>query len=58
MRKLSDYSLHLYAAPKYLKAHGAITDVTDLAAHSLIGYVDDLIYSSQLRYHEEIMPGL
>lgn len=58
VRKLSDYSLHLYAAPKYLKAHGAITDVTDLAGHSLIGYVDDLIYSSQLRYHEEIMPGL
>ncbi|WP_035595172.1 LysR family transcriptional regulator [Hyphomonas polymorpha] len=58
VRKLSDYTLHLYASPHYLKGRGAIPDVTGLASHDLIGYVDDLIYSSQLRYHEEIMPGL
>lgn len=58
VRKLSDYTLHLYASPQYLKGRGAIPDVTGLASHDLIGYVDDLIYSSQLRYHEEIMPGL
>ena len=58
VRKLADYSLHLFASPAYLAAHSPIRDVTDLASHSLIGYVDDLIYSSQLRYHEEIMPGL
>jgi DNA-binding transcriptional LysR family regulator len=31
---------------------------TDLLEHTLIGYVDDLIYSSQLRYLDEILPGL
>jgi DNA-binding transcriptional LysR family regulator len=58
LRRLSDYVLHLYAAPGYLERHAAITSVAALADHDLIGYVDDLIYSSQLRYHEEIMPGL
>lgn len=58
IRKLSDYGLHLYASPHYLAAHDPILTVASLASHSLIGYVDDLIYSSQLRYHEEIMPGL
>jgi len=58
VRKLSDYALHLYAHPDYLARTGPIHTVADLADHSLIGYVDDLIYSTQLRYHEEIAPGL
>ena len=58
VRKLSDYALHLYAHPDYLARTAPIAAVADLAEHSLIGYVDDLIYSAQLRYHEDIMPGL
>ena len=58
VRKLSDYALNLYASADYLAAHAPISSVASLSGHSLIGYVDDLIYSSQLRYHEEIMPGL
>lgn len=58
VRKLSDYALHLYAHPDYLARTGPIHTVAGLAEHSLIGYVDDLIYSTQLRYHEEIAPGL
>ncbi len=58
VRKLSDYVLHLYAHTDYLARTGPITNVASLAEHSLIGYVDDLIYSTQLRYHEEIAPGL
>ena len=58
VRKLSDYVLQLYAHPDYLARTGPIRAVADLAEHSLIGYVDDLIYSAQLRYHEELAPGL
>ena len=58
VRKLSDYVLQLYAHPDYLARNGRVRTVADLAEHDLIGYVDDLIYSSQLRYHEDIMPGL
>jgi DNA-binding transcriptional LysR family regulator len=58
VRKLSDYVLQLYAHPDYLARTRPVAAVADLAEHDLIGYVDDLIYSSQLRYHEDIMPGL
>jgi DNA-binding transcriptional LysR family regulator len=58
VRKLSDYVLQLYAHPDYLARTGRVTEVADLAEHDLIGYVDDLIYSAQLRYHEDIAPGL
>ena len=58
VRKLSDYVLRLYAHPDYLARTGPVRTVADLTEHSLIGYVDDLIYSSQLRYHEDIAPGL
>ena len=56
VRKLSDYVLHLYAHPDYLARTRPVTAVADLAEHDLIGYVDDLIYSSQLRYHEGLTP--
>ena len=58
VRKLSDYVLRLYAHPDYLARTPPVETVGDLAAHDLIGYVDDLIYSTQLRYHEDIAPGL
>jgi DNA-binding transcriptional LysR family regulator len=58
VRKLSDYVLQLYAHPAYLARTPPVLQVSDLAEHDLIGYVDDLIYSTQLRYHEDIAPGL
>ena len=56
--KLTDYSLHLYGAPTYLEHAPAVTSAEDLQAHTLVGYVDDLIYSSQLRYFDDLLPGL
>ncbi len=56
--KLSDYTLNLYAHRSYLADRPEIQGIPDLTHHDLIGYVDDLIYSSQLRYHDEIAPGL
>ena len=58
IRKLTDYTLQLYAARDYLKRHETIEAVRDLGQHSLIGYVEDLIYSPQLRYFDEVLPGL
>lgn len=58
VRKLTDYSLHLYGSRDYLSACPDIRSVDDLGSHTLIGYVDDLIYSPQLRYFEDILPGL
>ncbi|AEM40771.1 LysR family transcriptional regulator [Ketogulonicigenium vulgare] len=52
-RKLTDYTLGLYASRAYLARHGAPADLAGLRDHSLIGYVDDLIYASTLDYTAE-----
>lgn len=56
--KLTDYRLRLYAARSYAETRGLPRDVADLSHHSLIGYVPDLLYAPELRYLEEIGPGL
>lgn len=55
-RKLTDYALKLYATREYLKRHPPIKRVEDLRDHTLVGYIDDLIYAPQLRYLDEILP--
>ena len=58
-RKLSDYALRLYASPAYLERFGWPRRAADLAAgHRLVGYVPDLVYAPELRYLDEIHPGL
>ncbi|PWR00952.1 LysR family transcriptional regulator [Meridianimarinicoccus roseus] len=56
-RKLTDYTLGLYAAQAYLDRAGTPTELADLAAHRLIGYVDDLIFTQALNYTGEFLPG-
>ncbi|MGB3627766.1 MAG: LysR family transcriptional regulator [Henriciella sp.] len=58
VRKLSDYSLHLYGTAAYLDTQPDIRSRDDLQHHTLVGYVDDLIYSAQLHYFDELLPGL
>lgn len=58
VRKLTDYQLQLYATPQYLAEHGTPGSVEEIQHHTLIGYVDDLIYSPSLRYYDEIGSGL
>jgi DNA-binding transcriptional LysR family regulator len=55
---LTDYQLGLYASPGYLAEHGAPDCVDDLARASLVGYIDDQIYAPELRYLDEVAPGL
>ncbi|PZU44999.1 MAG: LysR family transcriptional regulator [Sphingomonas sp.] len=57
-RRLTDYGLGLYGAPAYLAAAGTPADVDALKGHALVGYVPDLIYSDELRYHQDFAPGL
>lgn len=58
-RKLADYALGLYASADYLEAHGTPAQVADLVrGHRLVGYVPDLVYAPELRYLDELAPGL
>ena len=52
--KLSDYTLRLYASKQYLARHGAIGVREDLRGHTFISYVDDLLFSKELQYLDEL----
>lgn len=49
-RKLTDYSLGLYASHTYLDTHGTPQSLDDLKNHRLVGYVEDLLYTASLDY--------
>ena len=49
-RKLTDYRLALYASRDYLARAPALNSREDLARHSWIGYVDDLLFSQELLF--------
>lgn len=53
--KLADYTLKLYGTQDYLARHPAIMQKQDLAHHSFIGYVEELLFSDRLRYLEDIV---
>lgn len=55
---LADYHLGLFASDAYLASASAPKDVAALQHHAMIGYIDDLLYAPELRYLEEIQPGL
>jgi DNA-binding transcriptional LysR family regulator len=62
-RKLSDYTLRLYASARYLEAAGRPRTPDDLRReHRLVGYIPDLIYAPELSYLDEVrsdlVPGL
>lgn len=56
-RKLTDYTLGLYASPAYLAVHPAPRDAAELAEHRLVGYVEDLIAAPALNYAAEFLRG-
>lgn len=58
VRKLTDYQLNLYSTDTYLSQHPDIETTSDLSKHTLIGYMDELLYSDQLSYYHEALPGL
>ncbi len=54
VRKLTDYTLHFYAAKTYLAEHGTPQGLDDLPAHVLVTYVQDLIFSDALNFMPEL----
>lgn len=56
--KLTDYCLKLYATPAYLKTHPPIRESRDLQQHPFYGYVDELVFSAELRYLQQIASPL
>ena len=55
---LTDYELGLFASAQYLSRRPAPRSPEDLLSHDVVGYVEDQIYAPELRYLEEINPGL
>jgi DNA-binding transcriptional LysR family regulator len=54
IKKLTDYSLSVYAATSYLKQTGLIRTQSDLADRLFITYVEDIAYSRALDYTAEL----
>jgi DNA-binding transcriptional LysR family regulator len=52
--KLQDYSLHLYASPEYLANNPPIQARPDLDKQTFISYIDDLLFSKELSYLDDI----
>lgn len=56
-RKLVDYRLGLYASADYIARCGAPRMPGDLKVHSLVGYVEDLIFTPSLDFAREVWKG-
>ena len=56
-RKLTDYTLGIYASAAYLKRNGAPSDIAALKRHRLIGYVEEHAFSTALSYVRELFDG-
>jgi molybdate transport repressor ModE-like protein len=54
IKKLTDYSLSVYAAKIYLERHGTIQSTDDLKDKLFITYVEDIAYSRALDYTAEL----
>lgn len=54
IKKLTDYSLSVYAAKAYLKRNDYIQSTDDLAEKLFITYVEDIAYSRALDYTAEL----
>ena len=52
-RKLTDYSLGLYASPDYLEGHAEVASAADLKGCRAIGYIEDLLYAPELDYLDQ-----
>lgn len=55
--KLADYDLGIYGSEAYLAQATPIRAPDDLKTHRFIGYIDDLIFASQLNYLDDVAAG-
>lgn len=54
VRKLTDYTLSVYASARHLATHGPITRREDLTGRLYITHIDDFVYSPALDYAEPL----
>jgi DNA-binding transcriptional LysR family regulator len=54
VRKLTDYTLHAYAARRYIETFGAPQTSADLMTHQMVTYVQDILFSPALNFMPEI----
>jgi len=54
VQKISDYKLHLAAAPAYLRAAPELRSPPDLKSHRIIGYIPDMIFDKELDYLSDL----
>ncbi|ACO77298.1 transcriptional regulator, LysR family [Azotobacter vinelandii CA] len=52
--RLTDYVLRLYASADYLAAQPPIRSRDDLRQHGFVSYIEDLLYSKELHYLDDI----
>ena len=52
--KLADYTLRLYGQREYLARRPLITKAEDLRHHAFISYVDDLLFSKELQFLDQL----
>jgi DNA-binding transcriptional LysR family regulator len=57
-RRLTDYRLGLYSTADYLARSAPVSRADDLHEHQVIGYIDDLIFTPELDYLDEVSKGL
>ncbi|MFO1132845.1 MAG: LysR family transcriptional regulator [Hyphomicrobiales bacterium] len=54
VRKLTDYSLSVYASVSYVERQGRLRSVDDLDGHLFVTHVEDFVYSRALDYAAEL----
>jgi DNA-binding transcriptional LysR family regulator len=54
---LGEYTLRLYGTRAYLEQNPPIRNREDLEHHRYIGYVEELLFSDDLRYLDDIVPA-
>ena len=57
-RKLTDYTLGLYASLGYLEKSGGVPSRSAVTSHRIIGYIPDQIYAPELDYLAELSSGM
>jgi len=54
-KKLTDYTLRLYASKSYLENHPPIKNMEDVKNHNFISYIDELVPDPQMLYLGEFI---
>ena len=54
--KLADYTLRLYGQREYLARRPLVTKREDLRHHAFISYVDDLLFTKELQFLDQLNP--